>query len=226
MRITVNEIMTENAAFVTADASFKEIAETLVARGVSAVPVVDDGNRVIGVVSEADLIPKEEFKEQYTREGYQPPMRARLRWHLSPGGGRAMEKMYARTAAELMTTPAITVRPQLAVVNAMRLMDERGVTCLPAVDIQGRLVGIVGRRDLIKVFVRPDDDLLREIQNDLNHLAWVDTTMVRPTVKDGVITLSGRTRAHTDAALIAHSITRVNGVVDVRDELSWDEDDA
>ncbi|GAA3560289.1 CBS domain-containing protein [Nonomuraea rosea] len=225
MRVTVKEIMTTDVAYVTADTSFKEVAETLVARGVGAVPVVDDRRRVVGVVSEADLLPKEEFKDQYTRESYQPPIRARLRWHLSPGGGGAVEKMHARTAAELMTSPAITVRPQQAVVNAMRLMDERGVVCLPVVDEEGRPAGLLSRNDLVKVFVRPDEDLRGEIQEELDHLMWIDTSQIEVSVRQGVVTLQGRTRTRSDASLVAHSMVCVNGVVDVHNELLWDEDD-
>ncbi|MFC4119832.1 CBS domain-containing protein [Nonomuraea zeae] len=225
MRVTVNEIMTPDVACVTAGTPFKEIAETLVARGIGAVPVVDDHGRVIGVVSEADLLPTEEFKDQYTGEAYQPPIRARLRRHLSPGGGGAAEKLRARTAAELMTSPAVTVRPQQAVVNAIRLMDERGVVCVPVVDGEGRPAGILSRTDLVKVFVRPDEDLRGEIQDELDHLAWIDTSRVEVGVEQGVVTLRGRTRASSDASLVVRSVMGVNGVVDVHGELLWDEDD-
>ncbi|WP_433427739.1 CBS domain-containing protein [Nonomuraea sp. CA-141351] len=225
MQTRVRDIMTRDTASVAPGTSFKDVAETLIQHGLNAVPVVDDHKRVVGVVSEADLLPKEEFKEQYVREGYQAHIRSRLRRHLSPGGGRNLDKMYASTAADLMTAPAITVRPQQTVVNAMRLTDESGIMCLPVVDDHDRLVGILSRHDLIKVFVRTDKDLADEIQRDLNHFAWVDTSRVHAKVEDGVVTLQGRTRTHSDAVLIAHSAIRVNGVVDVRDELLWDEDD-
>jgi len=124
-----------------------------------------------------------------------------------------------------MSAPAITVRPQQAVVNAMRLMDERGVRCLPVVDGQGCLTGTVTRHDLVKVFVRPDADIAGEIEDDLRHFAWGDTSGIRVTVRDGVVTLGGRTRTHSDATLVTRAVIPVNGVVDVREELLWDEDD-
>ncbi|MEV0354315.1 CBS domain-containing protein [Nonomuraea sp. NPDC050680] len=226
MRVTVHEIMNEEAAYVTAGTSFKEVAETLIRHGLNAVPVIDDGSRVIGIVSEADLLPKEEFKEQYSRESYPPPIRARLRRRLSPGGRRTMKKVGASTTAELMTAPAITIRPQHAIVYAMRLMDEHGVVCLPVVDDRGRLVGVVSRHDLVKVFLRRDEDIADEIQEELDHLAWVDTSQVEVAVKDGVVALDGRTGTRSDVSLIARRAAQVNGVVDVRDELLWDEDDA
>ncbi|MEV0237495.1 CBS domain-containing protein [Nonomuraea sp. NPDC050786] len=91
--------------------------------------------------------------------------------------------------------------------DAIRLMDEHGIICLPVVDDHGRLVGVLSRHDLD------------------HHFAWVDTSAVQAKVKNGVVTLYGRTRAHSEAMLIAHSAARVNGVVDVRDKLSWEEDD-
>ncbi len=225
MQIRVHDVMPKDVTYVTPDASFKDVAEALIRHRVDALPVLDDDKRVVGIVSEADLLPKEEFKEQYSREGYQPPIRARLRWRLSPGGGRIMDKRYASTVADLMTTPAITIRPQQTVVDAIRLMDENGVMFLPVVDGHSRLVSVLSRHDLIEVLVRTDQDLSDEIQNDLDHFAWVNTSRIQAKVEDGIVTLRGRTRTRSDAVLIAHSAIRVNGVVDVRDEMLWDEDD-
>ncbi|MEU8146942.1 BON domain-containing protein [Nonomuraea sp. NPDC048901] len=105
-------------------------------------------------------------------------------------------------------------------------MDEYGVVCLPVVDDRGCLVGVVSRHDLVKVFLRPDEDIADEILEELDHLAWVDTSHVEVAVKDGVVALDGRTGTRTDVSLINRRAARVNGVVDVRDELLWDEEDA
>ena len=119
-RRTVADVMTAKVVTVTARTPFKD-AETLIAGGISAVPVVDDDGHVIGMVSEADLLRKEEFREQRYRKGYQPPLRARLR---HPKGRK---KAAGDTAAELMTSPAITISPQAPAVSAARLMDAHDV---------------------------------------------------------------------------------------------------
>ncbi|MFB4294678.1 CBS domain-containing protein [Nonomuraea sp. ATR24] len=226
MRMTVSDVMTTPTPSVGVDTPFKEVAEILVEHGVGAVPVVDGEHRVIGVVSETDLLPKEEYKEQFRREGYRPSLRARLRRYLSPGRGRGRAKACADTAAGIMTAPAVTVRGQVAAVYAMRLLDEHGVRSLPVVDEQGRLAGAVSRHDLVKVLIRRDEEIAREIRRDiLDHAATLDTSGVRISVTRGVVILSGRARTRTDTVLLATSSRRVNGVVDVLNELLWDEDD-
>ncbi|GGT03910.1 hypothetical protein GCM10010156_72190 [Planobispora rosea] len=226
MRVKVSEVMTHQVASVDGATPFKDVAETLINHGVSAVPVIDADDHVIGVVSETDLLYKEEFKEQYYREGYQPPLRARLRHRLGQDKGKNLDKAHGETAAELMTAPAVTIRPQSAVVYAMRLMDEHGVKRLPVVDENGRLQGIVSRHDLIKVFVRPDADIAQEIRKDiLDHSAWTDTSQVKVAVHQGVVTLGGRMQQRSEARVAARLALRVNGVIDVIDEIKWDEDD-
>ncbi|WP_326640830.1 CBS domain-containing protein [Streptosporangium sp. NBC_01755] len=226
MRVKVSEVMTRAVASVNGSTPFKDVAEVLIAHGVSAVPVVDAENHVLGVVSEADLLAKEEFKEQYYREGYRPPLRARLRYRLSREGRSAEQKAHGDTAAELMTAPAVTIAPNAPVVSAMRLMDEHGVKRLPVVDREGRLEGIVSRQDLLKVFLRQDDEIAREIREDvLDHSLWVDTSQVKVTVHQGIAKLSGRMARRSDTLIAARMALRVHGVVDLIDELEWDEDD-
>ncbi|MFG1694196.1 CBS domain-containing protein [Nonomuraea sp. NPDC049309] len=221
MRMTVADVMTEKVVAVSAGTPFKEVAETLIEAGVSAVPVVDDDRRVLGMVSEADLLRKEEFREQFYREGYRPPLRARLR---HPKGRRKAE---GDTAGELMTSPAVTITPASTTVEAARLMDERDVKRLAVVDYDGRLVGIVSRRDLVKVFLRPDEDIEREIREEvLDENLWANTGGVRVKVERGVVTLSGWMERRSEAATAARMAARVNGVVDVVDKLSWKQDDA
>ncbi|MEV0159104.1 CBS domain-containing protein [Nonomuraea fuscirosea] len=217
MRRTVADVMTDKVVAVSAATPFKEIAETLISGGISAVPVTDDDNHVLGMVSEADLLRKEEFREQYYREGYRPPLRARLR---HPKG---RQKAEGDTAAELMTTPAVTVSPKASA----RLMDGHGVKRLVVVDYDGRLVGIVSRRDLVKLFLRGDEAIAAEVRDDvLDRSLWVDTGDVRVDVRQGVVTLSGRMERRTEAAIAVRMVGRVNGVVDVVDRLTWKTDDS
>lgn len=220
-RRTVADLMTAKVVTVTAKTPFKDIAETLISGGISAVPVVDDGGHVVGMVSEADLLRKEEFREQFYREGYRPPLRARLR---HPKG---KEKATGDTAGELMTSPPIIVSPQASAVSAARLMDAHDVKRLAVVDADGHLTGIVSRRDLIKVFLRGDDDIAAEVREDvLDRGLWVDTSGVTVHVRHGVVTLSGQMDRKTETAIAARMTGRVDGVVDVIDELTWKHDDS
>ncbi len=190
MRVKVKDVMTKNVTTVDASTPFKDVAETLIAHAVSAVPVVDGEGRVVGVVSEADLLRKEEFREQYYREGYQPPLRVRLRSRMSQEGGRPRDKARGETAGELMTAPAVTAPAEITTVVAARIMDEHGIKRLPVVDAEGRLTGIVSRADLLKVFVRSDDDILHEVRDDiLERSLWVETSGVTVTADKGVVTL-------------------------------------
>ncbi|MFI7643950.1 CBS domain-containing protein [Nonomuraea sp. NPDC049400] len=221
MRMTVADVMTSKVVSVTAATSFKDIAEALIAGGVSAVPVLDDDDHVIGMVSEADLLCKEEFREEFYREGYRPPLRARLH---HPKGRRKAE---GDTAAELMTSPAITVFPDASAVWAARLMDAHDVKRLAVVDYNGRLQGIVSRRDLVKLFVRSDEEIAADIRDDiLDRALWVDADGVRVDVSQGIVTLSGWMDRRTEAAITARMTARVNGVVDVISKITWKIDDS
>ncbi|GAA5076192.1 CBS domain-containing protein [Thermocatellispora tengchongensis] len=226
MRVKVSDVMTKDVVSVREDTPFKDIAELLIKHGIGAVPVVDAAGRVAGVVSEADLLRKEEFREQYYREGYQPPLRARLRHRLTREGAHPEDKARGDTAAEIMTTPPVTVRASDSIVSAMRRMDEHGVKRLPVVADDGTLRGMLSRRDLLKVFVRPDAEIAAEVREDiLDHALWVDTSGVRIEVDHGVVTLSGTMRKRGDAELTVRMAARINGVVDVIDRITWQEDD-
>ncbi|MFF0311252.1 CBS domain-containing protein [Streptosporangium sp. NPDC004379] len=226
MHAKVKDVMTTEVASVNGCTPFKDVAEVLIAHGVSAVPVVDAEGHVVGVVSEEDLLRKEEFRERYYREGYQPPLRSRLRDRLSAKGGDGRSKARGDTAAELMTAPAVTVRAHASIVSAMRLMEEHGIKRLPVVDAEGVLQGIVSRHDLLKVFVRDDADIAEEVRRDiLDRTLWAEPSTASVTVHQGVVTLTGRMHRRSDARLAVRMVQRVNGVVDVVDELRWTLDD-
>ncbi|MEV4363928.1 CBS domain-containing protein [Nonomuraea sp. NPDC004186] len=221
MGMTVEDVMTSKVVSVTANTPFKALAETLVSNGVSAVPVLDDDNHVIGVVSEADLLCKEEFREQFYLEGYRPPLRTRLRHP------KSRQKARGDTAANLMTSPAITVPLEAPAVAAARLMETHGVKRLPVIDYNGRLQGIVSRCDLVKLFLRGDEEIAAEVRDDiLGRTLWFDTSGMTVSVNDGVVTLSGRMEHRAEAAIAVRVVGNVNGVVSVVDELAWKIDDS
>jgi len=227
MYATVKDVMTTKVTSVRGDAPFKDVAESLITHTVSALPVVDGEGHVIGIVSEEDLLHKEGFKERYYREDYHPPLLIRLRRRLGHKGGDGRDKARGGTAADLMTTPAITVQQHASIVSAIRLMVEHGVKRLPVVDADGALQGIVSRHDLLKVFVRSDADIAREVEeNILGHSLWAAPNTATATVEHGIVTLSGRMHRREDARLAVRITQRVNGVVDVIDNLECDIEDA
>jgi CBS-domain-containing membrane protein len=164
-RHTVADVMTRRVATVTEETTYKQIVETLTKNGVSAVPVVDLDQHVIGVVSEADLLHKVDIA------GLEPHG-----WPLERKRTRiAREKANADFAGDLMTVPPITVTESDSVAVAARLMDTEQVKRLPVVDSKGRLVGIVSRSDLLRPYLRTDEDLREEIsQGVLLRTMWMD----------------------------------------------------
>lgn len=203
-RYTVNDVMTKTVVTITPDAEFKEIAAAMEQWKVTAVPVVEDEGRVVGVVSEADLLTKEEFHEQ------------------SPGMIEDMRRLgdIAKAgsvqAKDLMTSPAVTVKPDAPLPQAARLMAAQQVKRLPVVDADGSLKGIVSRADLLKVFLRSDDELVSEIRREVvNRLFPVSHQDVKVSVTWGVATLTGRVRDATLIPVAARLAQSVEGVVSV-----------
>lgn len=204
----VADVMTYNVVAVRQDAEFKDIVEVMHRRRVSAFPVLDSADRVIGVVSEADLLLHEVFPGW--ADGTSRPSR------------RVSAKAAALTAGELMTRPAITVGPGASVNEAARIMHARNVKRLPVIDADRRLVGIVSRIDLLGVYDRPDIQIAEEITEGVLAGEFVlDPREFAVTVNGGVVTIAGRVATQSDAVRLLQAIRDVAGVVDVRDRLSY-----
>src|SRR5690348_11584449 len=173
---TVDDVMTRKVVSVDQGASYRSVVDTLIENRVSAVPVVDPFLRVTGVVSEADLLRKIEYAGEETPRMFESRRRRGER-------GKAL----ARTAAKLMSAPSVTVLSGTTIAAAARRMDTEGVKRLPVVDELGRLVGIVTRSDLLKVHLRPDEDIAADITGVLGDRAQAVTVAV----EDGTVTLTG-----------------------------------
>ncbi|MEV7085483.1 CBS domain-containing protein [Streptomyces sp. NPDC093085] len=203
----VGDVMTNPVVAVGPRAGFKEIVETLKRWKVSAVPVLEGDGRVVGVVSEADLLAKE-------AERAGPDRTERTR---HPGESR---KAGAVTAEELMTVPAVTVREDATLAQAARTMARGALKRLPVVDGEGMLRGIVSRSDLLKVFLRPDAELAEEVRRDVvERLFRVSRESVDVSVTDGVVTLSGQVGDTALVPVAARLARAVEGVVEVRCDL-------
>ena len=213
MEPTVKDVMTTHVVSVTADASFRTMAAALREYRVSAFPVVDDDGKVIGVVSEADMLAKEALDSE--PDGMPGMMAGLLR-------RREHEKARGTTAGDLMTSPPVTVKPDDPLERAARLMYTRKVKRLPVVDERGHLVGIIGRADLLSVFDRPDEDIRREILDQvIKHDLRTDPAAFTVTVKDGIVTLSGLAETSEFGNDIVQRVRHVPGVVAVRDRFSY-----
>ncbi len=204
----VAEVMTYNVVAVRREAEFKEIVAVMHRRRVSAFPVLDAADRVIGVVSEADLLPREAFPARPAGTA-RPPR-------------RVPAKASALTAGELMTSPAITIGPDATVTEAARIMHTRKVKRLPVTDADGRLAGLVSRVDLLGVYDRPDTQIGTEITERVLAGDFVlDPREFTVSVAGGVVTIAGRVARQYDAVRLLQAIWDVAGVVDVRDRLSY-----
>jgi CBS domain-containing protein len=214
-RLTVGDVMTPDPVAVASDATFKEIVGILTARRISAVPVVDGENRVLGIVSESDLFLKEAFARGAASNGVD---RVRHRPEQS--------KAAAIDARSAMTSPAITIHREVGLTQAARLMFDRRVKRLPVVDEEARLVGVVTRGDLLAVFRRSDSDIRDEVLDDvIVRTLWMDTERMQVGVEDGVVTLTGETERRSDIPILTRLVQGVEGVIGVRNQLQYRYDD-
>jgi CBS-domain-containing membrane protein len=179
--------------------------------------VRDEAGRVLGVVSEADLLHKVEFLGDT-----EPP-----KVFTGRAKRQARVKSTADRAGDLMSAPAVTVRPRTTLAEAARLLDAHNIKRLPVVDEGGRLVGVVSRADLLRIYTRPDDQILEDInQGVLRNTLWIDPKQIDVQVTAGVVRWRGKVDRRSTAMLVAHLSGGVAGVTEVQDELSWEFDDS
>ncbi|MFJ6479769.1 MULTISPECIES: CBS domain-containing protein [unclassified Streptomyces] len=204
--IKVGDLMTDEVVAVVSATSFKDVAKLLAQHDISGLPVVDDEDRVVGVVSESDLL---------IRQG-------------TPVAPHTEASSLAEvTAGEVMSTPAVTVDAEETAADAARLMTRRNVERLPVVDEEGRLVGIVTRRDLLRLFLRPDAEIRRRVIDEvLRDVFDVRADAVEVHVLDGVVTLSGAVDRQSRVPVLVRLVERLDGVVAVASSVTGRIDDA
>ncbi|WP_137991136.1 CBS domain-containing protein [Streptomyces vilmorinianum] len=193
---SVADLMTPTAVSVVAGTTFKEIARLLDEFDITAVCVVDESNRPLGVVSEADLVRRR-----------------------AAGTG-------PDTAGSLMSSPAVVARPEWSVVRAARVMERAKVKRLPVVDDDGRLVGVLSRSDLVQLFLRRDRAIQEEIVEDVvTQTLGLSPSALSVEVTDGRVTLSGTVRRRSLVPVILRLCNSVDGVVGVVDRLQYEDED-
>ena len=206
--LVVSDVMTKDVVTVTEDTPFKAVAELLAEHHISAVPVRSSYGGVAGIVSESDLL----HKQEQPRAGWLH-RKARL-------------KADAGTAGMLMTSPAVTVEGGCTLDEAARLMAARGITRLVVMD-GDRLAGIVTRSDLLSAYTASDEEILARVRRDVvdRHL-WEDPRAVEVSVVEGVVTLTGQVERRSTVAFAEHLVAGVDGVVAVHNDLTWAVDDS
>jgi CBS domain-containing protein len=212
----VGDLMTTEVVTVTEDVPFKELVEITAERAVSALPVLDHQGRVTGVVSETDLLRKEEYQED--PQAKRPP-----RWRHHDARARAA----GATAADVMTSPPVTITPDASIVAAARALDRHHVRRLVVTTADGWLAGILTPSDLLRIYLRSDEEIRAEIHQEvIAGDLGANPDLVKVAVREGVVTLAGRVEAKS---MIAHAVRlsrAVDGVVDVVDQLDYAHDDA
>jgi CBS domain-containing protein len=204
--------MTRDVVSVTSETPLKDVAAMLVERGISGLPVCDADGAVVGVLSEADLLVK---------QGGAPERSGGLfAWLVETASAPDLAKLRAHTAGEAMTAPAVTVETDSPVSEAARTMVSLGVNRLPVVE-EGRLVGIVTRADLVRLFTRSDEEIARDIRQDVVKRLWIAPERIEVDVEQGEVVLRGEVDTEVEARLLEKRIPLVAGVVGVRSELSW-----
>lgn len=204
MTIRVRNVMTSSVIAVRPSTGMREIALLLARYSVSAVPVVDEDGRVLGVVSESDLLYK--LTEDRGR-----------------GDASARTKRSAVTAERLMTGPAVTVGVRAEVAEAAGTMEKHRVKRLPVVSEDGRLIGIVSRSDLVRIYTRPDSWIQGRVERLL--LLEFDEPQVKAEVRHGIVTLHGKVRFRSGSVALGRAARHIEGVVHVENRIAFAADD-
>ncbi|TCC30741.1 CBS domain-containing protein [Kribbella speibonae] len=213
--LKVSDVMTRDVITVNEFTPYKEIVSVLAAHHISAVPVINVYGGVGGVVSETDLVRKEEFQGSRRKPSV-------LRWRQHQARARAA----GVRAADVMSHPAITIHQDATIPDAAKLMAARGITRLVVTDGEV-LTGIVTRSDLLKAFLEPDDRILQRVRREVVvHALWDDPFGLELAVQDGVVTLSGEVDRHSTAEIAEKLTADVDGVVAVVNHLTWVYNDA
>lgn len=218
LRLRAQDVMTAPVVTVRPDTALKDVAAFMVTHHISGVPVVAADGELVGIVTEADLLEKE---SRTGRSGgtFFSKVAAQL------GGGREhRRKLEGVLAADVMSAPVITVEEATPIREVASLMVRRKINRVPVMR-RGRLVGIVSRNDVMRVFVRPDEETAQAVRDGLLHKLWIDITPLNVEVKNGVVYLDGRVESYWDKDLAERWVAAIEGVLRVESSLTYEFDD-
>jgi CBS-domain-containing membrane protein len=207
----VRDIMTTDIVAVDRITPFKKIAWQLVQHQINGVPVLSLGRHVAGVVTEGDLIA---VRDKHAGQ--------RRRWTGTPRYGTDRSRYDRLTGEQLMTAPAITIHPDTTIVGAARLMSDHHIKLLPVVDQDGKIVGVVSRRDLLSVSLVPDSEVARQVRELLDEIAPGEPGAVKVEVQCGIVTLTGQPEAElrNQVAAAIDAAWDLDGVLDIIDHVA------
>jgi len=214
----VRDVMTHAVVSVQPGTQLRDVARLLAAHRISGVPIIDEGGTCVGVVSEGDLLIKHASHAQASRQA--------LDWIFGERHDPDETRRRAATIAEeAMTSPPIVIEPDRPIREAATLMVDHGVNRLPVID-NGRLVGIVSRADLVRAYLRLDEEIVRLVREDvLRRTMWLDPADFEVTAKEGIVRIQGSVDRRSTARIVARLIGVVEGVVRVESDLRWEVDD-
>lgn len=214
----VSDVMTRGVISVPPAMPLRDVARLLNEHRISGLPVVDDNGDIVGVISEADLLVK-----QLSR-----PVSRRLpmEWIIGERHDPAeLRRRAATTAAEAMSSPAITIDAERPLREAAALMIDRAVNRLPVV-ADGKVIGIVTRADLVRAYLRLDDEIQHAVTEEVvRHTMWLDPAALDIEVQDGVVRIAGTVDRRSTARILEKLVGLVDGVVQVESYLGWELDD-
>jgi CBS domain-containing protein len=211
----VREVMTTEVMTVGPDAGLKAAARLMIDNGISGLPVVDDDGTLVGIITEADFLSREARRSH-----------RRYRRLLEAIFGEREPQPAGDTVGDAMTRHPIVVDPDTRVAEAAREMADRGIKRVPVVDEGGKLVGIVSRADIMRLFTRPDAAIATQIRDDVaGRVLLIDPERVSVGVAEGVVRLGGSVPTRSDARLLEELSRRIEGVVRVENDVTYDVDD-
>lgn len=200
MPVNVVDLMTIDVIAVSADTGLREAARLMFRNRVSGLPITDDNGTLIGIISEADFLRLEVERQEGTRD-------------------------QGDTVGDVMSRGVVTVRPNVEIYEAAKIMAVQEVKRLPVVDDDDRLLGVISRADIVSIFTRPDDVIEDEIREDLiRRVMFIDPDDIQVSVGNGVVTLSGQVATRNEASMLEELTNRLDGVLGVQSELTWVED--
>lgn len=211
----VKDVMTVDVVSTGPDEGIKAAARKMVERGVSGLPVVEDG-RLIGIITESDFLEQEADKSE---QRYHRLLDALL--------GNRKHRSLGDTVADAMTRHPVTISGDALLAEAARIMKHRKIKRLPVVDDAGELQGIVSRADVLHAFIRSDDAIERQIRDDVaRRILLLDGESLDVDVRDGIVRLGGLLPTRTEVRLLEELTERIEGVIRVESDLGFDVDDA